>query len=57
MTLEGIALTADPDYGLVLEAYPFVARKLMSEDRPELQQVSCSRSTPLTPSYPLSRTR
>merc|ERR1719217_487609 len=38
VTLEGIALTADPDYGLVLEAYPFVARKLMSEDRPELQQ-------------------
>ena len=38
VTLEGIALTADPDYGLVLEAYPFVARKLMSEDRPELQR-------------------
>jgi len=38
VTLEGLALSADPDYGLVIEAYPFVARKLLSEDRPELQQ-------------------
>jgi predicted unusual protein kinase regulating ubiquinone biosynthesis (AarF/ABC1/UbiB family) len=38
VTLEGLALSADPDYGLVLEAYPFVARKLLSSDRPELQQ-------------------
>ena len=38
VTLEGIALTADPEYGLILEAYPFVARKLLSEDRPELQR-------------------
>lgn len=38
VTLEGLALSVDPDYGLVIEAYPFVARKLLSEDRPELQQ-------------------
>merc|ERR1719424_2569647 len=38
VTLEGLALQADPDYGLVLEAYPFVARKLLSSDRPELQK-------------------
>jgi len=38
VTLEGLALGADPEYGLVLEAYPFVARKLLSSDRPELQQ-------------------
>ena len=38
VTLEGLALTADPDYGLIIEAYPFVARKLLSEGRPELQQ-------------------
>lgn len=38
ITLEGLALSADPDYGLVLEAYPFVARKLLSSDRPELQR-------------------
>ena len=29
VTLEGIALGANPDYGIVLEAYPFVARKLL----------------------------
>ena len=38
VTLEGIALGANPDYGIVLEAYPFVARKLLDEDRPELQR-------------------
>jgi aarF domain-containing kinase len=38
VTLEGLALSADPSYGLVIEAYPFVARKLLSSDRPELQQ-------------------
>ena len=38
VTLEGLALSVDPDYGLVIEAYPFVARKLLSSDRPELQQ-------------------
>ena len=38
VTLEGLALSADPSYGLIIEAYPFVARKLLSSDRPELQQ-------------------
>merc|ERR1719502_2450453 len=38
VTLEGLARAVDPDYGLIIEAYPFVARKLLSSDRPELQQ-------------------
>ena len=38
VTLEGIALSGDPNYGIILESYPFVARKLLSEDRPELQK-------------------
>lgn len=39
VTLEGVALTADPDYGLIIEAYPFVARKLLAEGRAEIQTV------------------
>ena len=38
VTLEGIALIGNPDYRLVMEAYPFVARKLLSEDRPAAQR-------------------
>jgi len=38
VTLEGVALTGDPDYGIIMEAYPFVARKLLKEDRPEIQR-------------------
>lgn len=38
VTLEGIALQGNPDYGLILAAYPFVARTLLREDRPELQK-------------------
>lgn len=38
VTLEGIALQVNPDYSLVTEAYPFVARKLLREDRPEIQR-------------------
>lgn len=38
VTLEGIALKGNPDYGLILSAYPFVARMLLREDRPELQK-------------------
>lgn len=38
VTLEGVALIGNPDYGLIMEAYPFVARKLLREDRPEIQQ-------------------
>ena len=37
VTLEGVALTGNPDYGLIMEAYPFIARKLLREDRPEIQ--------------------
>ena len=38
VTLEGVALQGDPDYGLIMEAYPFVARKLLRDDRPEVQR-------------------
>lgn len=38
VTLEGVALTGNPNYGIILEAYPFVARKLLKEDRPEIQK-------------------
>ena len=38
VTLEGIALTGKPDYGIIMESYPFIARKLLKEDRPEIQQ-------------------
>jgi aarF domain-containing kinase len=34
----GVALSGDPNYGIILESYPFVARKLLSEDRPEIQR-------------------
>jgi len=37
VTLEGIALTGNPDYALIMEAYPFIARKLLQGDRPEVQ--------------------
>lgn len=38
VTLEGVALSGDPNYGIIMEAYPFVARKLLKEDRPEIQR-------------------
>lgn len=38
MTLEGIALSGDPDYAIIRQSYPFVARKLMREGRPEIQK-------------------
>ena len=34
VTLEGIALQGNPDYGLIMEAYPFVARKLLRHALP-----------------------
>ena len=37
VTLEGIALTGDPEYALIQEAYPFVARRLLSSDRPAIR--------------------
>lgn len=38
VTLEGVALTGNPDYGIIMESYPFIARKLLREDRPEIQR-------------------
>lgn len=38
VTLEGVALTGDPGYGIIMEAYPFIARKLLREGRPEIQK-------------------
>lgn len=38
VTLEGISLKGNPDYGIIMESYPFIARKLIKEDRPEIQQ-------------------
>ena len=38
VTLEGVALTGNPDYGIIMEAYPFIARKLLREGRPEIQK-------------------
>jgi predicted unusual protein kinase regulating ubiquinone biosynthesis (AarF/ABC1/UbiB family) len=37
ITLEGVALTGNPEYGLIMESYPFISRKLLREDRPEIQ--------------------
>ncbi|UPR03133.1 putative UbiB-like protein kinase [Chloropicon primus] len=37
-TLEGIALIGNPNYRIVMESYPFVSRKLLSDDRPAFQQ-------------------
>jgi len=36
--LEGIALTADPDFRLVMQAYPYVAKKLLQERSPALSE-------------------
>lgn len=38
VTLEGVALTGDESYGIIMESYPFIARKLLREDRPEIQR-------------------
>merc|ERR1719174_1899382 len=38
VTLEGIALQGNPRYGIIKEAYPFVSRKLLKEDRPVMQK-------------------
>ena len=38
VTLEGIALTGNPEYGIIMESYPFIARKLLREGRPEIQK-------------------
>jgi aarF domain-containing kinase len=38
VTLEGVALSGDPNYGIIMEAYPFVARKLLNSERPAIQK-------------------
>jgi hypothetical protein len=38
VTLEGVALSGNPDYGIIMESYPFIARKLLREERPEIQK-------------------
>jgi aarF domain-containing kinase len=38
VTLEGIALSGNENYGIIMESYPFIARKLLREDRPEIQR-------------------
>lgn len=38
VTLEGVALTGNPSYGIIMESFPFISRKLLSEDRPEIQR-------------------
>ena len=35
--LEGIALTGDPDFAIVDEAYPYVAKRLLTDKHPRLQ--------------------
>ena len=35
--LEGIALGANPDFKIVDQAYPYVARRLLYDRSPELQ--------------------
>ena len=36
--LEGIALTGDPDFAIVDEAYPYVAKRLLTDNSPRLQE-------------------
>ena len=38
VTLEGVALTGDPEYGIIMESYPFIARMLLREDLLEIQR-------------------
>ena len=38
LTTSVYSLIGDPNYGIILEAYPFVARKLLKEDRPAIQR-------------------
>lgn len=38
IVLEGIALVGNPNYRIVMESYPFVARKLLSDGTPAFQR-------------------
>ena len=43
--LEGLALSADPDYRLLGRAYPYIARRLLTDPAPELR---CAAPNPLS---------
>lgn len=36
--LEGIALVGDPDFAIVDEAFPFISKRLMTDDSPRLRE-------------------
>lgn len=36
--LEGIALTANPDFAIVDEAYPYISKRLLTDDSPRLRE-------------------
>ncbi|KAG2482850.1 hypothetical protein HYH03_018241 [Edaphochlamys debaryana] len=36
--LEGIALVGNPDFALVDEAYPYIAKRLLTDDKPRLRE-------------------
>lgn len=38
VTLDGIAISVDPDFKVLSKAYPYVARRLLSDPSPELRQ-------------------
>jgi len=56
--LEGIALSSDPNFNIVDEAYPYVARRLLFDHSPELQsaleEVMSASSLTCPPPYSLS---
>ncbi len=45
--LEGLALTADPNYKLLAKAYPYMAKRLLTDPAPELRCVSACCGGPL----------
>jgi len=59
VTLEGVALTGNPEYGIILEAYPFIARKLLTREsstvQSALQEVLYSNNDDGTSGLKLSR--
>lgn len=61
VTLEGVALSGDPNYAIIRSSYPFVARKLLREGRPQIQKAlqevlySSSASDSATRSFKLTR--
>lgn len=36
--IEGIALTVDPDYAIVQECFPYIARRLLNDNDPRIKQ-------------------